>query len=67
MDKLYTLTEAKEYLKISDSTIRRLIKNGELEASRLGRQFRIKESVLITFTNKNIYTTNEDREVRADE
>ncbi len=62
MDRLYTLAEAKDYLKISDSTIRRLIRGGELEASKLGRQFRIKESALLTFTNKNTYATDEESE-----
>ena len=49
MEKLYTLEEAKNYLRISYSTIRRCIKDGRLDSQMVGRQYRITETALKTF------------------
>lgn len=40
-NQLYTLTEAKSFLKVSTSTILRLIRRGEIQSARIGRQYRI--------------------------
>lgn len=52
MEKIYTVLEAREYLKISDATIRRYIKSGKLKSQKLGREYRITESALIEFLNE---------------
>ncbi len=39
--QVYTTNEAQEYLKISKSTIKRLLKNGILRANKIGGQYRI--------------------------
>jgi len=38
---IYTTDEARDFLKISESTIKRLLKNGILRANKVGRQYRI--------------------------
>lgn len=38
---VYTTDEARVLLKISESTIKRLLKNGILRANKVGRQYRI--------------------------
>lgn len=40
-DSIYTTNETKEILKISDSTIKRLLKRGILKANKVGGQYRI--------------------------
>jgi len=40
---VYTILEAANLLKVSDDTIRRLIKSGELDAVKVGNQWRIKK------------------------
>src|SRR3989344_2559589 len=39
--EVYTTSEAQKLLKISDSTIKRLLKNGLLRANKVGGQYRI--------------------------
>ena len=51
MEKLYTTTEAANYLKVSGLTIRRYIKAGRIKSNILGRHHRIPESELINFVN----------------
>lgn len=49
MEKIYTLLEAREFLKVSDATIRRYIKDGKIECQKIGRQYRFKESAIKSF------------------
>ena len=39
--EVYTTTEAQKILKISDSTMKRLLKNGLVKANKVGGQYRI--------------------------
>lgn len=39
--EVYTPNEAKKFLKISDSTFRRLVKKGILRAAKIGGQYRV--------------------------
>ena len=39
--EVYTADEAQKLLKISDSTFRRLIKKGVLQAAKIGGQYRV--------------------------
>lgn len=39
--EVYTTSETQKLLKISDSTIKRLLKNGLLKANKVGGQYRI--------------------------
>jgi excisionase family DNA binding protein len=38
---VYTTKEAEELLKVSNSTIKRMLKNGFLRANKIGKQYRI--------------------------
>lgn len=40
-DKIYTTQEARDFLKISESTIKRLLKKGIIRAYKVGGQYRI--------------------------
>ncbi len=39
--EVYTPQEAQELLKVSNSTIKRMLKNGLLRANKIGKQYRI--------------------------
>jgi len=60
MEKIYTTLEAMEYLKISYSTIGRYIKSGKLKTRKLGRHYRIAESDLQAFYNKQVNNKEEN-------
>ena len=40
-NQVYTTEEAQEYLKVSNSTIKRMLKNGLIKANKVGGQYRI--------------------------
>jgi len=40
-NKVYTTNEARDFLKISSSTIKRLLKNGIIQANKVGGRYRI--------------------------
>ena len=40
-NKVYTTEEAQEYLRVSNSTIKRLLKNGILRANKVGGRYKI--------------------------
>jgi excisionase family DNA binding protein len=52
MNKLLTLKETAKILRVSERTIMRYLKSRKLKASKVG-QWRIKESDLEKFLNKN--------------
>ena len=45
-DKLLTIQEVAEVLKIAQSTIRRWLNEGKMKGVKLGRQWRVKQSEL---------------------
>jgi len=51
MEKLYTVAEARDYLRVSDASIRRYIKDGMLKAQKINKQYRITESSIKNFLN----------------
>ena len=51
-DDLLTRAEVAQYLRVSDRTVSRLIRTGELPASRIGRAVRIRQSDLLDMLNK---------------
>lgn len=40
-DEIYTTEEARDFLRVSDSTIKRLLKGGIIRANKVGVQYRI--------------------------
>jgi putative molybdopterin biosynthesis protein len=51
MEEVYTLEEVAERLKVSLSTVRRLVRENKIRTSRVGRQLRVTESALTEFLN----------------
>lgn len=43
-EQVYSIEDAARALKVHPDTIRRMIKRGELQAHRVGRQYRIRQS-----------------------
>jgi len=56
MGKLLTIDEAAELLNVSDMTVRRLIKDKQLLAAKIGRQWRIKEKEIEFMVDKKSTT-----------
>lgn len=52
MEKIYTLQEAADLLKVSTRSILRYIKAGRLKATKIG-QWRVSESALNEFLNQS--------------
>lgn len=46
---LYSISEAKELLNVSDDTIRRMIKSGELDGVKVGGAWRIRRESLAKY------------------
>ena len=59
MDKLLTLKETAQVLRVSERTMMRYLKSGKLKASKVG-QWRIKEGDLEKFLKEN---SNEKRRI----
>jgi excisionase family DNA binding protein len=51
-DDLLTRAEVARYLRVSDRTVSRLIRTGQLPASRIGRAVRIRQSDLLDMLNE---------------
>lgn len=52
-DDLLTLSEAAQKLKLSEKTVRKFISEGKLEASKLGRIWRISPKDIDTFLSNS--------------
>ena len=50
--KFYTLEEVADMLRVSVETVRRLVLSGEIEAKRVGRQYRISQENLNKYLEK---------------
>ena len=59
-DRLLTVHEVAGIMRVSNMTVYRLIRAGELRAARVGRGYRIRESELDAYLNRGAYL---DREV----
>lgn len=53
MNKLYTAQEVADRLKIKKTTVYELIKRGELESSKIGKQLRVSEEQLSQYLNRS--------------
>ena len=56
-DDLLTRAEVAQYLRVSDRTVSRLIRTGQLPASRIGRAVRIRHSDLLEMLDGNPSTS----------
>ncbi len=53
-DKVYTTKEARSFLKISESTIKRWLKNGILRANKIGGRYKILGSEILTLISPKV-------------
>lgn len=51
---VYTTNEVEELLKISKSTMKRLLKNGLIHANKVGRQYRILGKEVLRFVSPDV-------------
>jgi len=49
VERLLTVTEVAQYLRLSNMTVYRLIRQGQLPAMRVGRSWRVREDDLTEF------------------
>jgi DNA (cytosine-5)-methyltransferase 1 len=62
-DEILTISQTASYLQISDKTVRRLINNNKLAASKVGeRVWRVKESDIVKYLSAN---TNETKGAKS--
>ena len=59
MGPLLTVAEVAEVLRVSNMTVYRLIKAGELSALRVGKNYRIRESELEAFLSAGLIDSEE--------
>jgi excisionase family DNA binding protein len=59
---LYTIAEVAERLRLHRNTIYRLVINRQLSAMVFGTQYRISETQLQEYINKNTIQTNKNKE-----
>lgn len=53
LERLYTVKEVAGHLGLTDDTVRRLIQRRELEASKVGHDWRIPESGITDYLERN--------------
>lgn len=51
-EQVYTIEEIARILKVSEQTVRQLVLSGELRSKRVGRQYRITQTMLDEYLNK---------------
>ena len=64
-DRLYTVAEVAEHMRVSNMTVYRLIKAGTLPAIRVGKNFRIRGKDLAAYLDASITTADEARGVQG--
>ena len=52
MEKVYTVKEITEYLKLHKTTVFRMIKDGRLKAIKIGKEYRFKETDIQEFLQR---------------
>jgi len=53
-NEVYTTEEARNFLKVSESTIKRLLKNGVIQANKVGIQYRILGAELLRLVSPKV-------------
>ncbi|HSH22586.1 MAG TPA: helix-turn-helix domain-containing protein [Acidimicrobiales bacterium] len=51
-DELLTITEVAQKLRLHENTVRTFISRGDIPASRLGKQYRVRASVLDAYVDE---------------
>jgi excisionase family DNA binding protein len=56
---VYTTNETKDFLRVSDSTVKRMLKNGLIRANKVGGQYRILGKEILRILSPKIETVAE--------
>ncbi len=64
MERLYTLLEAADALRLSENTTRRHIKTGRLRARKIGKVWRVTQSALDELTTGDEADANDEADAR---
>ena len=56
VDDILTLGEAGNYLKVGERTVRRMIKDGRIVATKVGKQWRISKRLLQEYVERGVVT-----------
>ena len=59
-DRLWTVAEVAEHMRVSNMTVYRLIKSGDLPAIRVGKNYRIRGLELAAYLDASTTTTHRD-------
>ena len=60
-DRLYTVAEVAEHMRVSNMTVYRLIKSGTLPAIRVGKNYRIRGRELTAYLDASITSADQTR------
>lgn len=60
MENFYTIAGVSQLLSLAETTVRKLVRNGELEHTRFGRAIRISERQLQDYINRQQKKNNEE-------
>lgn len=63
-DRLHTVAEVAEHMRVSNMTVYRLIKAGQIPAIRVGKNYRIRATDLASYLDASLAVANTD-EVQA--
>src|SRR5438309_840769 len=65
-DPSHNVSDAAYFLNVDESTVLRLIRNGDIAATKLGKEYRIRESELLDFQRRTDEDAREEaRQARA--
>ena len=60
-DRLLTVAEVAEHMRVSNMTVYRLIKSGTLPALRVGKNFRIRERDLTAYLDSSVTSVEQQQ------
>jgi excisionase family DNA binding protein len=61
-DQLWTVAEVAEHMRVSNMTVYRLIKSGDLPAIRVGKNYRIRSRDLVAYLESSTTTPERKKE-----
>ncbi|MGI9016420.1 MAG: helix-turn-helix domain-containing protein [Euzebya sp.] len=66
-DRLWTVAEVAEHMRVSNMTVYRLIKSGELPAIRVGKNYRIRGKELADYIDRSFQAVAREAHNTADQ
>lgn len=65
-DRLWTVAEVADHMRVSNMTVYRLIKSGELPAIRVGKNYRIRGKELSDYIDRSFQTVADEARAATD-